>query len=150
MSLDPIGTLKVDYWDEPTTGPYVQQIQQAEKRIRDELQKALSCRKDGKGSCIPPVVAENLNNLKYTLQDHLNLGFVAVDPTYEECGHAPQSGWKVTLSSLAFTKACDCLASTLYHELLHNYGLDDQPTVTLPSTYDLEGRCMSALCKKGP
>jgi hypothetical protein len=65
------------------------------------------------------------------------------------CGEGDTPGYIVRLTPQAFTnKACGCLASVLYHELLHNTGVVDEGSDKGPGTYTLEKRCMGHLCKR--
>jgi RHS repeat-associated protein len=145
--FDPLGTFRQAYGFSGPSDPLWLSIQQAEEKIRKELQKSRQC---PGGGCIPPFVADNLNNLVYPFESHLNLSFVYFDPNLSsrECAHGDMPGWKITVGPQTFTKPCDCLASTLYHELLHNIGLDHEPTERGPGINDLEHRCMGNLCGK--
>jgi len=46
----------------------------------------------------------------------------------KECGHGEKPGWVITIGPQSFERRCDCLASTIYHELLQNIGPDHQET----------------------
>jgi hypothetical protein len=125
------------------------EIQQAEGAIRQELHKACECNRDGSTSCIPCEVVSRLLSA-------LNNSTVSEAPLYNvetkrsDCGLGMIGGSGVFLSPAAFTDACPkCLAINLYHELLHNAGLDHDPSPAGPGINDLENRCMNNLCKKG-
>jgi hypothetical protein len=134
---DPLGLVKRGPgW----SGPQWAGIKQAENAIRRELSKGCSCSGNGGKSCIPCEVANSLLN-------RLNESEVVEAPLGGDCGFA-FPGYRVFLSPAAFTKNCDCLASTLYHELLHNTGLEHDPSVNGPGIRGLENRCMGNLCRK--
>jgi hypothetical protein len=135
---DPIGLLqRGGGWNNPQWN----KIQQAASAIRQELKKSCSCGASG-GGCIPCDVAKNL-------ADRLDNSTVSEAPLGGDCGVGNIPGYSVFLSPVAFTKRCDCLASTLYHELLHNVGLEHEDSASGPGVTALEKRCMGTLCKKG-
>jgi hypothetical protein len=136
---DPFGLLKRGPgW----SGPAWAKIQLAEAAIRQELSKSCSCpASGGTGGCIPCAQLPNLLSA-------LNSSAVSEAPLGGDCGFGAISGRQIYLSPAAVTKKCDCLASTLYHELLHNAGLDHDPSANGPGVNDLEKRCMGTLCKK--
>lgn len=120
-----------------------QSVQQAEAKLRNEIQKSCTCSASGQGGCIP---CERLQ----AMLDRLNLSFVDVGHvSSDECGIAPAGGWAIWLSPDAFTgKGCHCLAAVLYHELLHNSGYSHDGSPEDPT--NLERKCLGNLCKKGP
>jgi len=130
------------------SGPQWAGIKQAENAIRQELSKGCSCPKGGGKSCIPCEVAQGLLNALNT-SEVVEAPLFNIETGKSDCGVGPMPGSRVFLSPAAFTKSCDCLASTLYHELLHNAGLDHDPTANGPGIRDLENKCMGNLCKKG-
>jgi RHS repeat-associated protein len=147
--VDPLGTLRQGSGFSGPSDPRWQSIQQAEAKIRKELQKASAChRNPNQDSCIPPFVADNLNNLLYPFASRLDLSIVSFDPNTpsNECASGATPGWTISVGPQAYTSNCACLASTLYHELLHNIGLQHYPTSDGPGIYDLESRCMGNLC----
>jgi RHS repeat-associated protein len=114
------------------------QVQAAESAIRGQLSKACSCQRDGSSSCIPCDLVSKLTSV---------LGSSTVNfaemPGY--CGSGGVGGNSLKLSPQAFTSpGCQCLAVTLYHELLHNAGLshnDPGDPVTA-----LDKQCRGNLC----
>jgi RHS repeat-associated protein len=94
-------------------------IQRAEKRIRDELSKPCECTPDSSGSCIPcSLRAKLLNALDTTVVRCPALG--------TDCGWGDLGGNSIKVMPPAFgnyKENCGCLALTVYHELLHNVGL---------------------------
>ena len=121
------------------SNPRWTKMKQAEAAIRQELPKNCSCAANSGNGCIPCDVAKNL-------LDRLNNSEVVEAPLGGDCGFAGP-GYKLYLSPAAFTKKCDCLASTLYHELLHNAGYEHDATENMPGIRELEKKCMSNLCK---
>jgi RHS repeat-associated protein len=123
-----------------------EEIQKAEAKIRQELLKASACHANSNAdSCIPPDKVERLFAV-------LESSWVSLDPWMNDgfCGTGSTPGWYVTLGPQAFSdKGCGCLASTLYHELLHNTGLDHPDTVAGPGVNSLEKRCVGNLCGNG-
>lgn len=112
-SVDPLGTLRQGGGFSGPSDPRWESIQQAEARLRKELQKANGCHSNSnKDSCIPPLVADNLNNLLYPFSSRLDLSFVSFDPKLDpgECGSGAMPGWTITVGPQSFTKRCDCLA----------------------------------------
>jgi RHS repeat-associated protein len=119
-----------------------QSVQQAEKRIRDELRKSCMCHADGSGGCIP---CDRLD----AMLSRLNLSFVDIGHvSSDECGIGNLGGWAIWLSPDAFTgKGCYCLTSVLYHELLHNSGYAHDGTANDPN--NLERKCLGSFCQHG-
>ena len=143
-SVDPLGLVKRGPgWSNPQWAL----IKQAENRIRQQVSKACLCTRAGGTSCIPCEVAHNLLNA-------LNTSEVIEAPLFNEetqmsdCGVGGIGATTLYLSPVAFTKSCGCLASTLYHELLHNSGLEHQASAAGPGVNDLEQRCAGSLCAK--
>jgi hypothetical protein len=136
---DPLGLVKRGPgW----SGPAWAKIQLAETAIRQELSKSCSCTASGSmGGCIPCALLPSLLGA-------LNSSTVSEAPLGGDCGFGGIGARQIYLSPAAFTKKCDCLASTLYHELLHNAGLEHDPSANGPGVNDLEKRCMGTLCKK--
>ena len=126
-------------------GAYWGRVKQAEAKIRSVVSKSCSCNSDGSsGSCIPC-------NLVHDLADYLDRSVVHYEqviplnpgqpPGTVNCGSALLVSPRITLGEAAFTlPPCGCLASTLYHELLHNIGWDE------PKTRAAEARCVGDLC----
>lgn len=140
-SSDPSGMLvRGDGWGNQQWND----IEKAEAKIRSELKKC-SCPKGG--SCIPCDLAP-------TLLNRLDTMIVAYAPLGGDCGWTPPSSppHGFFLSQNAWNpKKCSpgCLASTIYHELLHTTGLIyDVPTADEPPAAALEGQCIGDLCKK--
>src|SRR5580658_8715614 len=101
---DPLGLVKRGPgW----SGPQWAQIQAAEARIRQELNKC-TC-PSGTAGCIPC-------DLRPSLLGALNGSLVTEAPLGGDCGVGAIPGTQIYLSPVAFTRKCDCLASTLYHE----------------------------------
>jgi hypothetical protein len=121
------------------SGPQWAQIQAAEARIRSELNKC-SC-PNGTPGCIPC-------DLRPSLLSVLSSSTVTEAPLGGDCGVGAIPGAQIYLSPVAFTRKCDCLASTLYHELLHNIGLEHDPSEAGPGVNALEKACIGSLCKK--
>lgn len=147
--VDPLGTLRRGNDLKNPADPLWRSVEQAEQKIRDELRKSTQCHKNSnQDGCIPPFVADNLNALTYSFEDHLNRSFVDFDQYVQskECGRGEKPGWVITIGPQSFEKRCDCLASTIYHELLHNIGLDHEATSNGPGINDLEHQCMGNLC----
>lgn len=122
-------------------------IERAEAKIRSQLKKC-SCANGG--SCIPC-------NLAPALLNSLDAMIVAYAPLGGDCGWTPPSNppHGLFLSTVPWGKvpgkSCKpgCLASTLYHELLHTTGfIFDVPTATEPTAAELEGKCIGNLCKQ--
>jgi hypothetical protein len=141
---DPPGLLKRG---NHVTDPDWQSIEDAEAKIRQELTKSCSChRNPNADGCIPCDKVDALLN-------RLDVSWVSYDPWMPDylnyCGTGSTPGGYVTLGPNAFNPSlCSCLASTLYHELLHNTGVVDVDTSAGPGTETLERRCMGNLCKK--
>ena len=125
-------------------------IERAEAKIRRELSKSCSCHQNSSADgCIPC-------NLLPTLLNALDTMIVAYAPLGGDCGWTPPSNppHGFFLSTVPWGKvpgrSCrpGCLASTVYHELLHTTGLIyDVPTATEPPAAALEGKCIGNLCK---
>lgn len=132
-------------------------IENAAKKIRAELGKGCSCTKNGgMGSCIPcnliPALLNSLDTMTVSYAPLLRKDGNALVP---DCGFTPPvdqpSG--LFLSRVPWGKvpgrSCKpgCLASTLYHELLHttNMGIYDNSD---PAASDYERACIGDLCKK--
>jgi len=104
------------------TNPQWARLQQAEKRIQDELQKKDGC-------CI-----RTKNHFHERLSSVLAAQMIYYRPSLGKvnkldiCGLTYVGGRATTLDALAFQGRCTCLTATLYHELLHAVGLDhDNP-----------------------
>jgi RHS repeat-associated protein len=140
---DPLGLLQRG---NHVLDPDWQSIQEAEARIRQELAKSCSCHANpGADGCIPCDKVEALTN-------RLNTSWVSYDVYMNDnwCGTGDTPGGYVTIGPNAFSAAlCHCLASTLYHELLHNTGVIDADSSAGPGTNSLEKKCIGNLCKKG-
>jgi RHS repeat-associated protein len=147
--VDSLGALRQGGGFTGPTDPKWQSVEQAEAKIRNELQKAAACHANGKDySCIPPFVAENLSNMLFPFVSRLDMSFVNYQPGRGNCGGGATPGWNINLGPQSFTQQCGCLASTIYHELLHNIGLDHPDTQNGPGINQLEAKCMSHLCGK--
>jgi RHS repeat-associated protein len=145
-SSDPTGLVKRGGgWSAPQWAG----IKQAENTIRRELSKSCSCHATSSGDgCIPcELVGNLLNRLDNSVVSEAPL--IDSETGKQDCGVGGIPGYQIYLSAAAFTKPCDCLASTLYHELLHNTGLDHEDTASGPGVIRLEQRCKGNLCKKG-
>jgi RHS repeat-associated protein len=138
-----------------------QEIQNAEAKIRQELANGCSCHRNSSvDSCMPC-------NLIPALLNRLDTMGVAYAPLLvrnpktgkliPQCGFTPpvEQPRDLFLSRVPFGKvpgrSCKpgCLASTLYHELLHASGLVfDVPTATEPPAAVLEGECIGHLCER--
>lgn len=140
-NVDPLGLLKRG---RGITDENWQTIKQAENKIRKELRKSCSCHANSKlDSCIPcELVGSLLNRLDTSrVSGSTNLG-------ERTCGQGATPGYNIWVSPIAFTEKCGCLASVLYHELLHNTGLDHRDTRSGPGINTLEDKCMGNLCKR--
>ena len=117
-------------------------IQQAVAKIGKELSRSCGCHADG---CIP---CEYVPALRHKLQNStVSVGYLGDDG----CGLGDLPGHWIVLSPRAFSHACSgCLASTMYHELLHNMGLEHDDHTPPPGigVDTLERRCMGHLCSK--
>jgi RHS repeat-associated protein len=140
-SSDPRGLLKRGSgWSNPQWAG----IKQAESTIRQELSKSCSCHATSSANgCIPCDWVGNLLG-------QLDRSVVSEAPLGDDCGVGAIPGNQIYLSPVAFTKRCNCLASTLYHELLHNTGLDHDNVTPgpEPGVDTMERRCMGHLCRK--
>jgi uncharacterized protein RhaS with RHS repeats len=125
--------------------PDWQSIEQAEAKIRQEANKAGACHVNpDNDSCIPADKVESLLAV-------LNTSWVSYDPWMadNQCGTGSTPGAYITLGPQAFSSSsCGCLASTLYHELLHNMGLDHPDTPRGPGVTSLERKCAGHLCRQ--
>jgi RHS repeat-associated protein len=142
---DPNGLLKRGFG---FVNPDWQAIQDAEAKIRQELRKSCSCHANSADdSCIPCDRVPDLLN-------RLDTSVAFFDPNLSDpnlgkslCAKGAFLGYSVTIGPNAFSPAqCGCLASTLYHELLHTTGMDDD-TDRRQGAGTYEKRCMSHLCK---
>ena len=142
---DPNGLLKRGFG---FVNPDWQAIQDAEAKIRQELQKSCSCHANSANdSCIPCYRVPDLLN-------RLDTSVAFFDPNLNDpnlgtnlCAKGAFLGYSVTIGPNAFNPAqCGCLVSKLYHELLHTTGMDDD-TDRRPGAGTFEKRCMSHLCK---
>jgi RHS repeat-associated protein len=117
-------------------------IQQAVAKISSELVRSCGCHADG---CIP---CEDVPALRHKLQNStISVEYLGKDG----CGFGALPGHGIIVSPRAFTHACSgCLASTIYHELLHNMGLQHDEDTPPPGVgvNTLERRCMGHLCSK--
>ena len=120
-------------------------IQNAEARIRNELAKGCSSCPKGDKSCVPcsliPLLLEKLDSVEVK-------AYVFPDP--RDCGYTPPTTpplLLILLSKKAWNCHPGCLASTLYHELLHTTNLifDDSTPTSPPADY-LERKCIGAFC----
>jgi RHS repeat-associated protein len=142
---DPSGLLvRGDGWSD---GEW-RNIQSAEAKIRKELAKGCSC---PSGNCIPC-------NLLPALLNKIDTAIVAYAPLGGDCGWTPPSsgleGFFVSRVPWGKVphKTCKpgCLASTIYHELLHTTGvIFDYSTPTEPPASVLERECIGQFCKEG-
>jgi RHS repeat-associated protein len=123
-------------------------IEKAEAKIRKELSKSCSCHQDSsQDGCIPCDLLPSLLNALDTM-------IVAYAPLGGDCGWTPPSNppHGLFLSTVPLGgvpgKTCKpgCLASTLYHELLHTTNLifdDSNPPAAV-----YERKCIGNLCKR--
>jgi RHS repeat-associated protein len=141
-STDPLGLLVPNKGITKKNWPA---IQQAENRIRNELGRSCSCHANAKADgCIPcEKVPDLINKLKTS---SISVAYLGEDG----CGFGALPGNWIAVSPIAFTKRCGCLASTIYHELLHNTGLDHEDTANGPGVDTLEQKCMGHLCARSP
>ena len=116
------------------------QAQRAEAKIRKELQRSCVCPAHGPGGCIPC-------NLVPDLLNALDTASVTGREIVGKCGSAGLFSRWIILTPDAFNDpaGCGCLASTIYHELLHDVGLSHEQRGDPVST--LEHQCMGNLCK---
>jgi RHS repeat-associated protein len=144
-NVDPNGLLKRGFG---FVDPDWQAIQDAEEKIRQELKKSCSCHENSADdSCIPCDKVDLLLN-------RLDTSVVYFVPDLRDPIHGPNIcakgaylGYTVKIGPNAFNPTqCHCLAATLYHEVLHNTGEDDD-TDRRSGAGTLEKRCMSHLCK---
>jgi RHS repeat-associated protein len=145
---DPTGLLVQGWgWNGPLADMDWPDVKAAEGKIRSVLGRSCSCRRDGSGSCIP---CERMPALLAML-DTAVVNYRIVLPQHA-CGSAPVGGTWLTLSSRAFgsTSCSGCLASTIYHELLHDIGLSHPVD---PNAYDpvnsAEEACVGEMCGNG-
>jgi RHS repeat-associated protein len=143
---DPTGLLVQGWgWNGPLADMDWPDVKAAEAKIRSALGRSCSCRRDGSGSCIPCELLPPLLNLLDTAV--VNYAIVIQG---HGCGSAPKGGgtW-MTLSSRAFgsTSCSGCLASTIYHELLHDMGwLHPIDPNDFDPVNSAEGACFGDLC----
>jgi len=88
----------------------------AEKRA--EIEQGITRVSAEASKCLP-------NSLKSEVQTKLDNLVVTCDDRQDCCGHAPQSGNRITISPSAFTVSCGCLESTILHEVIHTTGRDE-------------------------
>jgi RHS repeat-associated protein len=95
------------------------QVEEAERKIRKELDKCSNC-KDGT-SCIPckykDLLLKKLDTVEYRCP-----------PSGAKCGYEVNDG-KIDVYPPGFNQPrnCNCVAATVYHELLHTLHLDEFP-----------------------
>jgi RHS repeat-associated protein len=143
---DPSGLLTQGAgWTGPTSAWDWADVKAAEARIRQVLSHACSCRSDGSaGSCIPCNLVPDL--LDYLTNDVVNYSIVL--PRHA-CASAPNVSPYMRLSAVAFyPERCGCLASTIYHELLHNYGWNHTADPAQDPVNAAEAKCEGELCGK--
>ena len=125
-----------------------QRIENAATKIRKELEKGCTC---GSNGCVPC-------DLIAPLLVALDTMIVSYAPLGGDCGHPQPSDHprglflsRVPLGEVPhLTCKPGCLASTLYHELLHTTGqVFDVPTASRPAAGVLEQDCIGHLCKGG-
>jgi RHS repeat-associated protein len=120
--------------------PEWNQVLNAEAKIRNELRRSCVCPAHGPSGCIPcDLVPDLLNALDTASVTGRQLAGI--------CGRAGVFSRWMILTPDAFNNqaGCSCLASTIYHELLHDVGLSHQQSGDPVST--LERQCMGNLCK---
>lgn len=115
------------------------QVQAAEARIRAELHRSCACSAKGPGGCIPCDLVDDLLNALATVS-------VTGREIAGSCGEGGVFSRWVILTPDAFNNPakCSCLASTLYHELLHDVGLRHSPRADPVNT--AERQCKNNLC----
>jgi len=121
------------------------EMQQAEARIRKVTGRACTCNSDGSsGSCIPC-------NIIPDLLDYLDRSVVHYKPVLPgACAQAPNVYPYMTLAEIAFDlDKCGCLASTIYHELLHNIRWNHTVDPTRDPVNAAEAKCAGELCGGG-
>jgi hypothetical protein len=128
------------------------EVQQAEAKVRQELSKSCACHKNSSADgCIPCELVDSLllklDTSWVSYSDHVYDRFGE-----DACADGTLNGGYITLAQLAFNKQrCHCLASTLYHELLHNVGLEHQDSPDgRPGVNTLQFRCTKHLCSGAP
>ena len=94
-------------------GDMLSRIRSGSPQIRDELSRSCSCQASGPEGCIPcNSVADLLSSLDTTVI------YGAMIPG--KCGKAQILGRYIQLTPDALVPSkCGCVASTVYHELLH-------------------------------
>jgi RHS repeat-associated protein len=113
-------------------------IQFAERKIREELEKCDEC-KSGK-SCIPC-------SLKDQLLDKLNNTEVTCKGYNDKiCADAAVNGYSMTLYGTEDWRGCGCLASLIYHELLHGVGFRHAARGKPDAVNAMTRNCRSNLC----
>ncbi len=119
------------------------EVQRAEQMIRAQAGRACSCRSDGSsGSCIPCTLVPDL-------LDYLDRSVVHYQQSLGPhiCAQAPNIFPFMRLSEIAFNPdSCGCLASTIYHELLHNIGWNHTQDPARDPVRAAEERCKADLC----
>ena len=123
--------------------PQWAEVQRAESRIRAQAAQACSCRSDGSsGSCIPCSLIPDL-------LDYLDRSVVHYQQSLGPhiCAQAPNVFNYMRLAQIAFDPdSCDCLASTIYHELLHNIGWNHTEDPARDPVNAAEQKCKGDLC----
>jgi hypothetical protein len=134
---DPLGLLTISFNCTSNKGR-TKAIKAAERQLRSLLTKESCPPCNGKPeSCVPCQYRDRL------LQQ-LDATTVSCE-SLSDCGSGQINGSIVRVGPNSFTKGCDCLASTLLHELLHNIGLSHGDTPDrIPA---IEQACMGALCR---
>lgn len=100
---------------------------------------------DRLGSCIPC-------DLVPDLLDYLDRSVVHYKPALPggPCAQVPNVSPYMTLAEIAFgPDKCGCLASTVYHELLHNIGWNHTVDPTRDPVNAAEAKCVGDLCGNG-
>jgi hypothetical protein len=152
-SSDPLGLLVRGHgWSDQEWND----IESAAARIRAELSKGCTCTKKGMGTCVPcNLVPALLNSLDTMTVSYASLSRLDGKKLVQDCGFTPplDPPRGLLLSRVPWGKvpgqSCKpgCLASTLYHELLHttNQIFDDSD----PPAAFYERECIGDLRKKG-
>jgi RHS repeat-associated protein len=112
-------------------------IQFAERKIREELDKCGECKS---GGCIPC-------SLKDKLSDRLtNTTVTCTGNDKDDCASGDLNGYNMTLYGTNNWGSCGCLASLIYHELLHNAGFGHAGRGKPDAVNAMEGNCHQNLC----
>jgi RHS repeat-associated protein len=115
-------------------------VQAAEQKIRDEIAKGSKDSNCPEGSCIPPFARQMILSALDTTT--VNAARALQLDGADLCGVTTLRGKALTLAEDAFKNPlCNCLASSLYHELLHDVGIDEHQDQML------EKKCVGNLCK---